>query len=235
MSNPYGNQPYPPEYGSGGHTPPGQGHPPGFAPPPPPAPYGAPAGPGLGPGSPYGHPAAPVFPPTASWGARAGAFLIDWFISVVVFLVLLYGPMFLLIWLLDPDNSDAGETAVIFSMPVIMLIAAFAAFAYFWIPHGRSGMTPGKRVFGLKVILMKTGEAPPMGLAAGRQLVALALATVGCVGFLVDMLWPLWDEPYGQAVHDKAVGTRVINVRAAGAGPQAAAPAAPPPGTGGFY
>ncbi|GAA1750622.1 MULTISPECIES: RDD family protein [Streptomonospora] len=232
MSDPYGPPPYPPGYGPSGHYP-GAAPPP----PPPPGPYAASA--------PYSHgPAAPVHPPPASWPARAVAYLIDGFIASVIFLVLFYGAMGLGLWLFDPDSGGSGEAAMIVTMLVMLPLAAFASFCYTWIPHARSGRTLGKRAAGVKVILMKTGQPPSLGLSAGRQLVAVALASVTCVGTLLDLLWPLWDEPYRQAVHDKAVGTRVIRVRGEGAGPypvhpQAARPhpgAMPaPPGTGGWY
>ncbi|MDT0302031.1 RDD family protein [Streptomonospora wellingtoniae] len=232
MSDPYGHQPYPPQYGPSGHYR-------GAAPPPPPpsGPYAAPA--------PYGYgPAAPVHPPPASWPARAVAYLIDGFASTVIFLVLFYGTMSLGLWLVGPDSGGAGEVAMIVTM-LMMPLAALASFCYTWIPHARSGQTPGKRAAGVKVVLMKTGRPPSLGLSAVRQLVAVALVLVTCVGTLVDLLWPLWDEPYRQAVHDKAVGTRVIRVRGEGTEPYPVRPQAaqpyvggmpgPPPGAGGRY
>lgn len=236
MSSPYGPQSYPPGYGPGWYPPTGApGHPPGAAPP---GAYGA-----YGPPPPPPAPAAPVFPPPAGYGARAVAYMIDSFLSGALWTVLFYGGTFLLIRLVDPDGSDAREAVTVIGALALLALACFAGFCYFWIPHARSGRTPGKYATGVKVISMKTGEPPSLGPSAGRQLVAFLMSAVTCVGPLLDLLWPLWDEPYRQAVHDKAVGTRVITVRGADAYPytpqpypgSAAAPDAPPPPGGGWY
>lgn len=236
MSNPYGPGSYPPQYGYGGHHSPGapgaQQPPPGFAPPPPPPPPGS-----YGPGHPYTSPQAPVFPPPASWGARAGAYLLDTFLMMLIIIVLIYGPVVTAGVLLQPD--DDSPEAVVFGMIafIFMIVAPVASFCYMWIPHARSGQTLGKRALGIKLIHLHTGEPPSLGQSAGRQLIGILLGSVTCIGSLVDLLWPLWDEPYRQAIHDKAVDTRVIRVR--GADAQQYAPAAPyagqPPGAGGWY
>ncbi|GAA4888688.1 RDD family protein [Streptomonospora salina] len=231
MSHMYGP---PPPYGPGGPAS-GPGPPPGAGYPPPNEPYAVPY--------PYGP--AP-FPPPASYGARVVAYLIDGFIGAVIFLGLFYGAMGAGFWLFTPEDGGAGEVAVIVTMLVMFVVATAASFSYVWIPHARSGRTLGKRAAGIKLILIKTGEPPGLGLSAGRQLVALLLASVSCIGPMLDLLWPLWDEPYRQAVHDKAVGTRVVRVPEGEAAPYAApypggtGPAWPgtggaPSGTGGWY
>ncbi|QBI53503.1 RDD family protein [Streptomonospora litoralis] len=254
MSDPYGHHAYPPRYGPGAYEPGAHGPgvpapqaPPALAypqpvygaPPPPPPGYQAPAGyAGYGP---PGAPEAPLSPPPASFGARAGAYLIDLVPAAAIAAAALYGPLFLLIWLLDPNNSATGENIVLTCIPLAFLLSAFCSFSYYWIPHARSGRTLGKLVLGIRVIRMKTGEPPSLGLSAGRQLVALAMASLSCIGLLVDLLWPLWDGPLCQALHDKAVGTRVVKVRGLTAGPypeQEAAfhgpsPYSGPGGTGG--
>ncbi|MBX9388963.1 RDD family protein [Streptomonospora nanhaiensis] len=233
MSDPYSPQPYGPPYGApptGSDYAPHGGHPapPGYAAP---APggyavphaggYGAP-GPGLPPPPPE-H-ADQVWPPPAGWGARVGAYIVDTLIALPIFLVCFYGGLGLIIFILEGQNLPEDQEAAI-GIPTTLLfgaLGAFLSFSYFWFPHARSGRTLGKRLFGIKVVSMKTGEPPSLGLSAGRQLVHIGMASVTCVGWLIDVLWPLWDQPYQQAVHDKAVGTRVITVRGAGA--------APPPG-----
>ncbi|MDA0564113.1 RDD family protein [Streptomonospora sp. S1-112] len=232
MSDPYSPQPYGPPYTgpapaphAGYPAPPAYGAPaPGGYAAPLPGDYGAP-----GPVPPPLPEPGPVWPPPASWIARVGAYVIDTLIALPIFLVCFYGGLGLIVYILEGQNLPEEQEAAI-GIPTTLFcgaVGAFLAFSYFWLPHARSGRTLGKRLFGIKVVSMKTGEPPSLGLSAGRQLVHVVLGSVTCLGWLIDVLWPLWDQPYQQALHDKAVATRVITVRGAGA--------APPPGRPGGY
>ncbi|MDS1269630.1 RDD family protein [Lipingzhangella sp. LS1_29] len=206
-----------------------------------PHPAPPPAGTGPAPGyppptsphRPWALPAAQLpGPPPAGYGARAGAYVVDLLLVVAMFLIVFYGGMFLVIDLTGAQGQqmeDAPEPAIamVLLIPGTMLLA----FAYFWLMHAHSGRTVGKLLFGIKVISIQTGERPSPGLAAGRVLVHWGLSWVGCVGWFLDVLWPLWDEPYRQAVHDKAVRTRVVRVRGSQTWdppPYPQPPAAPP-------
>ncbi|QBI53505.1 RDD family protein [Streptomonospora litoralis] len=204
MSHPHAPRILPPQPG------PGRG---AGGPPPPGGPGGGSGGYGYGYGPLGTGPWAPVFPPPAGYGARAGAYLLDGFLSTLLFTAVFFGPYLLFAWLAAPAEDLAVGIGLVVSVPVLLCLAGFLSFAYHWLPHARSGQTPGKRVFGIKVVRLDTGRPPSPGPAAGRQLVALALGAATGIGTVVDLLWPLWDEPYRQSVHDKAVDTRVIRVR----------------------
>ena len=115
----------------------------------------------------------------ASWGARFGATIIDSIIYIVGLLVLGY-----------------------------LLNCALMA------RHGeRNGMTLGKQVFGITAI-NESGEEFNFGTALVREFVIKGLLIGFIAGFffipwLVNYLWPLWDERK-QALHDKLMSTYVV-------------------------
>ncbi|GAB3210732.1 RDD family protein [Marinactinospora thermotolerans] len=193
-----------------------------------PPPPGVPYGPGYGPpvAPPhypgYGYPAAhhlggPIAygPQPASWGVRLGAHIIDGFIATFIgFTVYLAGALVVMVPLSVALDGRPESTIASIMVPSVLLIAAaalFSSFAYYWLSYSRSGQTLGKRMVGIKVIAMATGLPPTKKAAAGRVLTQFLLAYVP-FGSLLDGLWPLWDEPYRQALHDKAAKTRVIAV-----------------------
>lgn len=94
-------------------------------------------------------------------------------------------------------------------------LAVLLWLGYFSVSHSRSGQTLGKRMMGIKVVSLRTGEPPSLGAATGRIGIYLMLSFLPG-GQLLDVLWPVWDKPYEQALHDKVAGTRVILVRPAG-------------------
>ncbi len=47
------------------------------------------------------------------------------------------------------------------------------------------------------------------GASFGRELVYFLLTYVTCVGFFIDLLWPLWDDQ-NQTLHDKTVNGIVV-------------------------
>ncbi|MFF2659800.1 RDD family protein [Kitasatospora sp. NPDC058032] len=77
----------------------------------------------------------------------------------------------------------------------------------------QGGQTVGKKVMKLRVVDLATGAKP----AENSLLIRAALYTlpnaVYCIGSLfalLNVLWPLWDKPYQQALHDKSAKTVVI-------------------------
>ncbi|TQN33193.1 putative RDD family membrane protein YckC [Haloactinospora alba] len=195
----------PPGQPSGGHFPAGTGHP-----------HTSPHGPH--PAAPQGYPAWPggaaAGPALASWPARACAYLVDMLVTVPVAFGIFVGGMLLSIEVFDAEGKSAEETPeMMLPVALLPLLAAFAVFAYFWLLHARWGRTLGKLLTGIRVVSLRTGRPPSLAPAAGRSLVHLALSMATCLGWLVDLLWPLWDEPYRQTLHDKAVGSCVVRAR----------------------
>lgn len=166
-----------------------------------------------GPAPPGGYPGPAFGPAPAEWGARFAAYLIDGLIATVLyFVVSLAGGFGTLALLLAVSPQTAESPAVGVTLVLFWAVAGlFAAFCYFWLPHARSGQTLGKRMLSIKLVSIDTGLPPSKGASAGRRCIFIAMAFVP-FGQLLDCLWPLWDEPYRQAVHDKAAKTRVIRV-----------------------
>lgn len=173
--------------------------------------YPPPAGPGPAPYQPYGYAPPGPWPPPAGWGSRAAAILIDGLITGFGFYLI-----FLAFPLLGFAMGAAADASLDTMDAIGGLSAAFgfftataAVFCYYWLMHARDGQTLGKKALRIRVLSLRTGGPPSTGAAAGRYATTMALGLVP-FGGLVNLLWPLWDEPYRQALHDKAAGTRVI-------------------------
>lgn len=158
-------------------------------PPPPPPPYPPPP-----PGS-QSQPAGWAGPPLASWGERAGAFLVD----AAVPLVILVGGLVV----------AAAMSALSDALWVLVLLLAYgASFAFVvWnlVQQGSTGQTIGKRTLGIRLLREADGRPVGAGLSIGRYL----LHVVDQIPCYVGYLWPLWDRKR-QTFADKIVGTVVV-------------------------
>jgi uncharacterized RDD family membrane protein YckC len=205
--------------------------PPSFAGPPPAPPYGAPPSP------PSGAPAPPQQPPwagyqpyppqppgpafpLASWGVRFGAWLID---AIVVGLVML--PIYIAVLYPDfqnfydtlPTNGQAPdmqavldfETAVVGKALLLGLLGALAWMVYAVPQLVAYGRTLGKRAVGIRVRPLAQDRNPTWAEAGARTAV-FACGQLVSVFLLIDCLWPLWDRPWQQALHDKVAKTVVV-------------------------
>ena len=177
--------------------------------------------------------------PLASWGVRAGAAIIDgllaWFVGVVVvgFIQRATGAdvrleaaaqryqAYVFEGLSNPEAFDAAHAlSIILTKDFYVQIALtlIVGVLFFTIFHAALSATPGKLMLGLRVVPVDHGTQIH-GLAWGRSFVR-ALVYQVLVRFsvlvwlvlLLDLLWPLWDRRR-QALHDKAAGTQVVNVK----------------------
>ncbi|GAA3741880.1 RDD family protein [Salinactinospora qingdaonensis] len=167
----------------------------------------------------YGSPQQPPYGPAqgpelATWGLRLGAYIIDAIVSVI----LVYALMFVttlgatgLSFAIDPTGMDSDTLPPVFFVLLVVAIglSLFGQFCYFWLPTMRWGKTLGKAAVGIRAVSLATGQPPSAGAAALRYLVFAGMACIP-FGGLLDGLWPLWDQPYQQAIHDKAGKTCVI-------------------------
>ena len=215
--NPPPPPPPPPGYavpgpGTPTYPPPGPAQP-GYPPP-------APAPPGYAPPSyqplPYQPPAPaqkgergqPVFRgrETATWGSRAGAYLLDVLFAMVL-------PFILAIPLVASGVSGLEVVGI------VLMVAAFALFlplymAIFEARSGeRNGQTPGKQIVGIRVVRDR-GEPIGFGYGLLRELLVRwwLIGTIGGFFFFppfLDLLWPIWDET-NRSLHDMVVGTHVV-------------------------
>jgi uncharacterized RDD family membrane protein YckC len=203
-------------------------------PPPPPAPgttFGAPAS---EPRSVYGA-AEQQPPPPSRWeepaasGAlvaahryagfwiRFRAYLLDTLFATILALI----PGFVLaagVALLIESGQDAPLTAFEADQQdqdttIAAVVGFFLGFvpvylAYWWISASIGGGW-GKRICGLRIVKLDTGEKPGYGTGAIRTAVVVGVAFVGnipfvgWIGALLNYLWMIWD-PDKQTFHDKS-------------------------------
>ncbi len=193
---PAGGQPPPPPPGyqpppPGGYQPP---PPAGYQPPP--QPYGAAAA-----GSPWGE--------YASWWARVGASLIDGLIgtAISIFPLIVGVSMAFKDTESDPGTGEISGTVDPLGI-TIMILGYVLLFAFvIWnsvFRQGRTGQSLGKKVLGIQVVKLETGQFLGVGTAFLRWLMATILGGL-C---LLNYLWPLWDAKK-QTWHDMIVGSVV--------------------------
>src|SRR5829696_5706222 len=174
--------------------------------------YSSPAPPGAGGPRPAAVPAGlggrPVL---AGWGRRAAAQVIDGLIigigAGIVLAVL--GAAGLTV------DGDGG--AVAFVVALLFAVLAIAVVALLYAPAlmaRTNGKTLGRMAVGIRVIRADGGRMS-FGFAMLREVAVKALlvgvvssATFG-LGYVIDVLWPLWDEE-SRALHDFVVNTRTI-------------------------
>jgi uncharacterized RDD family membrane protein YckC len=158
----------------------------------------------------------------ATFGKRFGALLLDGLI-----VALLYIPGFIYIvsgpketYLCNSDLSSNTSGLLICERPTgstwataiaLWLLALLLGCLYHALMTGSSGQTIGKRAVGIKVVDATTGGPVGFGKAFARALIQGATALICGLFWLLDHLWPLWDERK-QALHDKAVGSIVVEV-----------------------
>ncbi|GIH23720.1 hypothetical protein Aph01nite_20300 [Acrocarpospora phusangensis] len=108
-----------------------------------------------------------------------------------------------------------------------LLIAAIVGFllysAYEFFMVSRDGQTIGKKVMKIRVVKLGGSVhggldtetlAKRIGVLFGPQLLGFNFALNALAGLfmLVNGLWPLWDKPLQQAIHDKVAGTVVVKL-----------------------
>lgn len=160
----------------------------------------------------------------ASPGKRLGAYLIDALILGVASTLVLFLFLFLLIGGGAAsgvfDTASSGDDpppgfilAFLGGYALVSAILVVLSLWYYVIRVRQVGATPGKQLLGLRVRTFHTDGQLTWGQVWGRYgLPALINGVVG-VTFFVDVLWLLWDK-HRQTLHDKAVGTVVVDTSA---------------------
>jgi uncharacterized RDD family membrane protein YckC len=153
--------------------------------------------------------------PLASWGSRVGATLIDWLVllipTVVLFIVVLAGTIG------DDDTSTgAAIAATLLYVVLVSVVLLFYAPLLMMRKGPHNGQTLGKQLVGITVV-RNNGEPMNFGWSALREVVVKGLAVgiassiIPLLPWLLDVLWPLWDDE-NRALHDFAVQTHVVKV-----------------------
>jgi uncharacterized RDD family membrane protein YckC len=154
--------------------------------------------------------------PYAGWWTRVGGYLIDgvmlYVVQAVLGVFLRHNNTARLNFTMTMQNGTTRHNS--FSL-LALFIGAVILVVYATLMCGSArGQTVGMMAVGVRV-RRDDGLGPiGYGRGLGRALVQLILAYT-IVGGLLDDLWPLWDKK-NQTLHDKAVGSVVIQSRNAG-------------------
>lgn len=132
--------------------------------------------------------------PLASWGERAVAYLIDAAILFVGFIAVAIVAAVLGV-AVDFIGALVG---------MVGYLAIFGAGLYFMYMQGVTGASPGKKLTGLRVVGVQTGQPIGGGLGIVRYFAHIVDAMICYLGFLL----PLFDEKR-QTIGDKIIGTVV--------------------------
>jgi uncharacterized RDD family membrane protein YckC len=173
--------------------------------------YTSPAPPGAGGPRPSVTAGPAGRPVLASWARRALALIVDGAIISAGALVL----VLLLTALGFSADTDSGVVALVLFALVSVLAFTIVALLYAPLMMARTnGQTIGRQLTGIRVI-RADGQPMTFGFAMLREVVVKALLvgvasslTFG-LAWLLDILWPLWDEE-NRALHDFVVNTRTI-------------------------
>ena len=199
---------------------------PGAAVPLPPPPPAMPPPPGY-PGASYAAgPAGLVAPiPLASWISRAMARLLDGFIEALIatpFVLWLVWPSVRRFFESVPlDGSQPTQEAMtalqsdLLSVSTSITVISVVVSMLYQLPQNKAwGRTVGKRALGIRIRPLAADVPLSWGQVIARWGVFEAFSIVlGGLPLLIDCLWPLWDKPWRQALHDKAAKTIVVPTR----------------------
>jgi uncharacterized RDD family membrane protein YckC len=173
--------------------------------------YTSPPPPGAGGYAPAHHPPAPGTYQLGSWGSRVGAAIIDGLIigvpAVIVIAILGVGAA--------GSDGDGGAAAFIGGFLLALLVFLIVGLLYApLMMSSTNGQTVGRMATGIRVI-RAGGEPMTFGFAALREIAVkgLLVGTISSftfgIGYLIDVLWPLWDDE-NRALHDMVVNTRTV-------------------------
>jgi uncharacterized RDD family membrane protein YckC len=173
--------------------------------------YTTPAPPGAGGPAPSFMGGPPSRPALASWGSRVVAQIVDGIIVCLLAAIVLA----LLAALGLTVDTSGGTAAFIVTIAFAAVAIAIGALLYAPILMSRTnGQTWGRMVVNIRVIRADGGPMT-FWFAMLREVLVKSLL-VGVVSsftfglaWLLDVLWPLWDEE-NRALHDFVVNTRVI-------------------------
>jgi uncharacterized RDD family membrane protein YckC len=144
---------------------------------------------------------------TADWGERTGAALIDLAIAAFLLVVgIAAGAVLLAVggWAIAPGIALilAGPAAAILYAPLMLARKGDA-----------NGRTIGKRAASLRVV-RDDGQPVTFWLGMLREFVVkqfFGIVVTGGLFWLVDSLWPLFDD-HDRAVHDMVAETHVVKL-----------------------
>ncbi len=172
--------------------------------------YGAPAR------DEFHQPVDPAGLPTtayAHWGQRVAAYLVDSIVPLPFYAVSGIGIVVMFAGMRSSYDAAGNEVLHINATGWIGILIAVAgylgaiAFAIWNIVfrQGRTGWSIGKKVMGIRLVNLHTGQPMGAGLCFVRQLAHFVDGIACYIGYL----WPLWDERR-QTFADKIMSTVVV-------------------------
>jgi uncharacterized RDD family membrane protein YckC len=105
--------------------------------------------------------------------------------------------------------GSCGGCFLFFVLPPISYFGIGMLNKVYWV--SKRGYSIGQGAMKLRVV-DKSGNFLSMGTATLRLLCQVALGFIPFVGGLLDLLFPLFDDPTRQTLHDKAVASYVIKI-----------------------
>jgi uncharacterized RDD family membrane protein YckC len=150
----------------------------------------------------------------AEWWRRAVALLVDSLIVGAGSLVVLaiFGAVFSVGF---AGGDTAGVVSLVVGILLGVVVVVVLALLYAPVMMARTnGQTLGKMATSCRVV-RTDGQPVDFGWAALREVAVkgLGLAVAGSatagIAYLVDYLWPLWDDE-NRALHDMVVKSRVV-------------------------
>jgi hypothetical protein len=191
----------------------------------------------MAPGAPLPPPAVPASWPApgsgptagialASWWSRAGGKVIDLLLQALVtapFAFVLLRPAFgRLLDALPSDGTEptsaqvsaateAFQSDVLASALALSALSLAVSFLYEVPQNVRWGRTIGMRATGIRIRPF-AADGPVPWVTATIRWGTWALGSLLPYGIftVLDYLWPLWDKPWQQALHDKTARTLVV-------------------------
>jgi len=133
-------------------------------------------------------------------GRRFTAKLVDLSITLATAVV----PTFL--YASCTEGAPEGAAPVLATI-AHLLVPVFAVFFHDPVFTALGG-TVGKRLCGLRVARLETGQPVGFGVALGRHLTAFFINGMTCLP--PAHLWCTWDKPHHQGLHDKILRTVVV-------------------------
>jgi uncharacterized RDD family membrane protein YckC len=164
----------------------------------------------------------PAAIPLAAWGQRAAARIIDSLLESVIsapFILWILGPQLrAFVDSVPTDGSQVPPAAlqafvddVVAATWSLTLVSVAVTFLYQVPQNVAWGQTLGKRVLGIRIRLLADDVNPRWPTAIVRWgTYTVGVLVLSSLFAIVDYLWPLWDKPWRQALHDKAARTIVV-------------------------
>jgi uncharacterized RDD family membrane protein YckC len=149
----------------------------------------------------------------ATWGSRALAQIVDW-VVILVPTIAIYAVLVAIGLSSDSGGVAAVVIAALAGVLAVTIVVLLYAPLLMKRPGARNGQTLGKQMLNIRVV-RASGE--PMDFATGaiREVVLKYLAVgiastfIPFIPWLLDILWPLWDDR-SRALHDLGASTLVV-------------------------